>query len=459
MALEKEERIIELQQSGSAALKSIDDFGRHTFLAPQMGGEMDGEIAGRLRRMKYDEEELIKAIDTSVNELIKSKPAKKVDVVPLEDYETVLARVEQANRLLEQVRAELAGAKGNTAKLESQIQGFISDLDASLVRVAVAENQSEATNDKFVGTVNDLQQSIQKGTLEAIERVSLEAQVEGLAAQKEALVSQVASLEETLSGKSSAVAQGGKAAGNKFTAIVKEKTEPTKGDLRYYEANKGPNTGWKNGPTIEILNISEDTISISFTKTGSVQWLNLPGAGSVSSGEKRIFRCSKRGGWQKGDKKGSVNVVSGAENVTFSAEYRGDKNSKKIVCAELYHQGWIPYEIFRADEDWGDAMFLTDPKLVIGYQMWSKHIVNFMRKNPQYTGLIYYGMSKYWCHWMAHQMGVVPTNNLLGQAIHWVGKHLSYYVYDTYGGDRIYRFLLKQVLIESVEEFKQNIRR
>lgn len=458
MALEKEERIIELQQSGSSALKSLDEFGRHTFLAPQMGGEMDGEIAGRLRRMKYDEEELIKAIDTSVNELIKSKPDPKVDVVELDEYERVLAQLEQANALLANVRAELQTQKGISASLRSEIEGFKADLDASLVRVAIAENQSEATNDKFVGTVNDLQQSIQKGTLEAIERVSLEAQVEGLAAQKEALVSQVASLEEQLGGKTAAIAQGGKAAGSKFTAIVKEKAEPNSPDLKYYEAKKGPNTGWKNGPTIEILNISEEPISISFSKDGSTGWLAAPAGGTVASGEKRNFVCRKQYGWSKGDKKGNLTVKSGAESVVFSAGYRGDKNSKKIVCAELYHQGWIPYEIFRADEDWGDAMFLKDPKLVVGYQMWSKHIVNFMRKYPQYTGLVYYGMSKYWCHWMAHQMGVVKTNNLLGQAIHWVGKHLSYYVYDNYGGDRIYRFLLKKVLVESFDEFKSHLK-
>jgi hypothetical protein len=458
MALEKEERILELQQSGSDAIKSIDAFGRHTFLAPQMGGDMDGEISGRLRRMKYDEEELIKAIDTSVSELIKSKPAPKVDVVTLEEYEILLARLEEANRLLEQVKQELANEKGISNSLRSQIEGFKSDLDASLVRVAIAENQSEATNDKFVGTVNDLQQSIQKGTLEAIERVSLEAQVEGLVAQKETLVQQVASLEEQLSGKSAAIAQGGKSGGNKFTAIVKEKAEPNSPDLKYYEAKKGPNTGWKNGPTIEVLNISDESITVSFSKDGSTSWLGVPGSGTVASGEKRNFVCTKRGGWNKGDKKGNLTVKSGAESVVFSAGYRGDKNSKKIVCAELYHQGWIPYEIFRADEDWGDAMFLKDPRLVVGYQMWSKHIVNFMRKYPQYTWIVYYGMSKYWCHWMAHQMGVVKTNNLLGQAIHWVGKHISYYVYDNYGGDRIYKFLLKRVLVESVEEFKSHLR-
>ena len=207
MALEKEERILELTQSGSKALKSLDEFGRHTFLAPQMGGDMDGEIVGRLRRMRYDEEELIKAIDTSVDELIKTKPDAPVDVVTREDYESIVAQLESANSLLEKVRGDLANEKGISNSLRSQIEGFKSDLDASLVRVAVAENQSEATNDKFVGTVNDLQQSIQKGTLEAIERVSLEAQVEGLAAQKESLVQQVASLEEQLAGKSQALQQ------------------------------------------------------------------------------------------------------------------------------------------------------------------------------------------------------------------------------------------------------------
>ena len=237
-----------------------------------------------------------------------------------------------------------------------------------------------------------------------------------------------------------------------------EKAEPNSPDLKYYEAKKGPNTGWKNGPTIEVLNISEESITVSFSKDGSTSWLTPPGSGTVASGEKRNFICKKRGGWNKGDKKGNLTVKSGAESVVFSAGYRGDKNSKKIVCAELYHQGWIPYEIFRADEDWGDAMFLKDPRLIVGYQMWSKHIVNFMRKYPQYTGLVYYGMSKYWCHWMAHQMGVVKTNNLLGQAIHWVGKHLSYYVYDNYGGERIYRFLLKKVLVESFDEFKSHLK-
>ena len=126
MALDKEERILELTQSGSKALKSLDEFGRHTFLAPQMGGEMDGETVGRLRRMKYDESELVKAIDTTVSELIKAKPTEQPDVVLLDEYNSVLDRLARANSIIEQVRAELATEKGLSKSLEARVDGLLS---------------------------------------------------------------------------------------------------------------------------------------------------------------------------------------------------------------------------------------------------------------------------------------------------------------------------------------------
>ena len=74
MALDKEARIGELTNSGSKAIKSIDPYGRHNYFAEQMkevNGSMDGEISGKLRRPKYDEEQLLLAIDTEVDELLK----------------------------------------------------------------------------------------------------------------------------------------------------------------------------------------------------------------------------------------------------------------------------------------------------------------------------------------------------------------------------------------------------
>ena len=111
MALEKEVRIEELNSSGSKAIKSIDPYGRHNYYAEQMkesNGSMDGEISGKLRRPKYDEEQLLLAIDTEVDELIPSKPKDLPDVVLKEEYDALQRDVNRLNDIIADLRAQLA---------------------------------------------------------------------------------------------------------------------------------------------------------------------------------------------------------------------------------------------------------------------------------------------------------------------------------------------------------------
>ena len=102
----------------------------------------------------------------------------------------------------------------------------------------------------------------------------------------------------------------------------------------------------------------------------------------------------------------------------------------------MYKQGYLPEEIWDADERWGAKRFITDPKLVVGYQMWARKVVKFMRKNPQWTPTIYF-LCKPWTEWMAYDIGVLPKNNLRGQFTQWVGRYFSYFVFDMYGGKRL----------------------
>ena len=70
--------------------------------------------------------------------------------------------------------------------------------------------------------------------------------------------------------------------------------------------------------------------------------------------------------------------------------------------------------------------------------MWARKVVEFMRRKPQYTPIIYF-LCKPWTEWMAYDLGVLPKNNLRGQFTQWVGKYFSYMVYDLYGGDKLYQ--------------------
>ena len=56
----------------------------------EVNDNMDGEISGKLRRDKYDESQLLLAVDTVVDELIGEKPKDLPEVVLRSEYEDIL---------------------------------------------------------------------------------------------------------------------------------------------------------------------------------------------------------------------------------------------------------------------------------------------------------------------------------------------------------------------------------
>jgi predicted nucleic acid-binding Zn-ribbon protein len=328
MALDKEARIGELTNSGSKAIKSIDPYGRHNYFAEQMkevNGSMDGEISGKLRRPKYDEEQLLLAIDTEVDELIPDKPKDLPDVVLQSDYDALRAQLDACLAREADLRRQLASAQSKISELESEIEGLRAELDASKLRVTVAENSAEAASDKFAQTSIDLQQAIQKSVAEAIERVSLEAQVEGLTAQKEALVAQVSALENQVAGVQAQLQAGAESAAGKWTANIVPKAEQNEADLYYYSTRKGTrSTGWKNGPNIDLTNATEEAVTFTFTKEGD-GWLQLPPTTTVQSGETKKVSFGPSGNKalngkrrRKKDYNGNVKVQAAGETITFN---------------------------------------------------------------------------------------------------------------------------------------------
>jgi hypothetical protein len=120
--------------------------------------------------------------------------------------------------------------------------------------------------------------------------------------------------------------------------------------------------------------------------------------------------------------------ASAAQSARIQSELANTRR-KKIICNELYNQGYLPEHIWNADERYGNMMFDKDPTLVLGYMMWARDVVKFMKEKPKYNKWIY-TVVKPWSEHMAYEMGELPNDNFIGKIIHNVGKHYSYYVYN-----------------------------
>jgi len=101
----------------------------------------------------------------------------------------------------------------------------------------------------------------------------------------------------------------------------------------------------------------------------------------------------------------------------------------KILCNLFYNQGYLPKEIWEADEKFGRLMLRTNKEGLFGYLTWAKPIVNFLTKHPQYSKYFYSSILKPWSEHMAYRMGVLPKDNKLGKIIHYVGNKFSILVY------------------------------
>lgn len=198
MAIDNQFRISELISSGSRAIISKKDGDtQHTFVTgskevvnepyPHLKGERDGEFIGKIEKPKYNEDELKKAVDTVVDELI--GPPKKVqpEVVPKPVYDDLLAKYKKALSDLATANQTIAQLRTEIQTLTAEIESLLVENDSLKVKTAVAENESQTSQERYVGVLSDFSNAIVKGTRDAIERVSLKAQVEGLQAQKESL--------------------------------------------------------------------------------------------------------------------------------------------------------------------------------------------------------------------------------------------------------------------------------
>ena len=196
MALSNEFILSELIKSGSAALKiQTTETG---IILSDTQVDTDGSTFGYVERPIYNEAELKKAVDTVVDELISAPPKEAPAVVLKTIYDDLLNRYNQSLREIRDLQEELDDLTVENEGLQNQIQQLEVDIDLQKLLRSSAENEKDATLETLQSVTLDFQIALSKGTREAVERVSREASIQGLLAEKQTFVTLQEQAKETI---------------------------------------------------------------------------------------------------------------------------------------------------------------------------------------------------------------------------------------------------------------------
>jgi hypothetical protein len=157
-------------------------------------------IFKNLSKPKYDNVELVKAIDVTVTELKPNIPIPNLDLVPKPLYDDQVKLVEDLRKVVAALTLQVDDLKAQIVDLQAQVQTEINN------RLSIEQTNDVLTNqiDTLTNTINDfsgqISTSLQKSVDESILRASLQSQNAGYFAQIEALIKQIDSLNAIIDG-------------------------------------------------------------------------------------------------------------------------------------------------------------------------------------------------------------------------------------------------------------------
>ena len=86
----------------------------------------------------------------------------------------------------------------------------------------------------------------------------------------------------------------------------------------------------------------------------------------------------------------------------------------KVICTELYNQGLLSEEVYKADQLYGRT--ISSPAAMKVYSLWGVPTAQLMSKSPLVTAIVR-PLATAWAEHMAYEMGVTEDDNLLGRML------------------------------------------
>ena len=233
-------------------------------------------VSGYLEKPTYLEDELKKAVDIKVDELISAPPKEKAETVPKPVYDALQDLYNDKVTEVEGLKQEITDLTEQLATANLAINLLNQTVDSEKLLRAAADNEMQASTDRYTAILKDFQISMQKAIQEAIERVSLSAQVEGLQAQKEVLKIQleqmtvlVENLQSTVETQQDTAASAALLTGTPgfFEKSNQSGWKVPESSIDYPTAEPlyARYKTFRNGPIIDFYNLSDEPLIFTFT--------------------------------------------------------------------------------------------------------------------------------------------------------------------------------------------------
>jgi len=320
-----------------------------------------------LSKPKYDETELLKAIDVEVIELKPNIPTPNLNLIPKPLYDEQVLLVEDLRKQVARLTVTIEDLSAQIITLQTQVQTEINN------RLSVEQTNDVLVNqiDTLTNTINDFSNqiaiSLQKSVDESILRASLQSQKTGFKAQIEALIQQINSLNAIIEGlqaqlgavrqqkdlEQTAQSQGGTIINKIVTANFSPKGSTNDPVVAYKikKARKGAQE-WVFGRNLKLVNNDLEDVDITITtqfpkikilnREFSEAWFRVPKSTfKITAGSTEEITFIEDPGKVLGDKRDNTRFVDGVLKITVkrkdgTSETKDFKTKLKVAHPKSY---------------------------------------------------------------------------------------------------------------------------
>ena len=297
-------------------------------------------IRTKLIKPKYNDDELIKAVDTDVDELISLEEPEELDLVQRSVYEEVLEDNNELSQRISELESIESDLQNEVTQLTNSIEQIETRLEQAKIAESISENQLSALRDQFQQLNIDFREALQKSIREGIEKVSLQAQNDGLRAEVNSLNSDLRSqlsvsesLREQLEGRQSQLEQGADIVGD-VTVLNLQQSDEFNEDIRYetkYDDARNKRGKWAKGRGFRVKNTGNSTVTIKVDLDSERNWFTVsPSSFTLRAGDTRDISFQLR--WssiQSAPPRGTNRLIYSSNSHTGTLTIRVDETGQE----------------------------------------------------------------------------------------------------------------------------------